>query len=128
MNKLILLRHGHSQWNLENKFTGWKDVPLTDKGIEEAKKAGVLLKKNNIKIDIIFSSVLQRANNTAEITFKEPEFNYLWEGENLKMTKDESLNERDYGDLVGLNKKDLGRNKYIFGEDLITRHLLMGKV
>ena len=116
MNKLILLRHGQSQWNLENKFTGWKDVPLTDKGIEEAKKAGVLLKKNNIKIDIIFSSVLQRANNTAEITFKEPEFNYLWEGENLKMTKDESLNERDYGDLVGLNKKDTAEK---FGEEQV---------
>ena len=71
MNKLILLRHGQSQWNLENRFTGWKDVSLTDQGKEEAKKAGQLLKKNNVKIDVVFSSVLQRANKTAEITLKQ---------------------------------------------------------
>ena len=70
MNKLVLLRHGQSQWNLENKFTGWKDVPLTEKGIKEANNAGLLLKKNNIGIDKIFSSVLQRANKTAEIAIK----------------------------------------------------------
>ena len=67
MNKLVLLRHGQSQWNLENRFTGWKDVPLTEKGINEANNAGLLLKKNNIKIDKIFSRVLERANKTAEI-------------------------------------------------------------
>jgi len=116
MNKLILLRHGQSQWNLENKFTGWKDVPLTDKGIEEAKKAGILLKSNNIEIDLIFSSVLQRANKTAEITFKHPGFNYLWDGKNLKMIKDQSLNERDYGDLVGLNKKETAEK---FGDEQV---------
>ena len=54
MNKLILLRHGQSQWNLENRFTGWKDVPLTDQGKEEAKIAGLLLKKNNVEIDVVF--------------------------------------------------------------------------
>ena len=70
MNKLVLLRHGQSKWNLENRFTGWKDVPLTEKGINEAKNAGLLLKKNNIKIDKIFSSVLERANKTAEIALK----------------------------------------------------------
>ena len=70
MNKVVLLRHGQSQWNLENRFTGWKDVPLTDEGINEAKNAGNLIKKNNIKIDKIFSSVLQRANKTAEIAIK----------------------------------------------------------
>ena len=59
MNKLVLLRHGQSQWNLENKFTGWTDVPLTEKGINEANNAGLLLKKNNIIIHKIFSSVLK---------------------------------------------------------------------
>ena len=106
MNKLILLRHGQSQWNLENRFTGWKDVPLTDQGKEEAKKAGQLLKKNNVKIDFVFSSVLQRANKTAEISLKQNGLEHLWTGENLNMIKNESLNERDYGDLVGLNKKE----------------------
>jgi len=104
MNKLILLRHGQSQWNLENKFTGWTDVLLTEQGKLEAKKAGKLLKKNNIAIDVVFSSVLQRANQTAEIALKEAGFDHLWLGENLNMTKNQSLNERDYGDLVGLNK------------------------
>ena len=75
MNKLVLLRHGQSQWNLENRFTGWKDVPLTEKGIEEAKNAGQLI-KNNIKFDKIFSSVLQRANKTAEIAMKEAEMEH----------------------------------------------------
>ena len=61
MNKLILLRHGQSQWNLENRFTGWKDVPLTEKGQKEAKNAGQLIKKHNIKIDKIFSSNLTKS-------------------------------------------------------------------
>ena len=74
MNSLILLRHGQSQWNLENRFTGWKDVPLTEKGIEEAIKAGLLIKENKIKIDIIFSSILQRANKTAELAIKKKGF------------------------------------------------------
>ena len=71
MNKLVLLRHGQSQWNLENRFTGWRDVPLTEKGIQEAKNAGLLIKKNNIIIDRVFSSVLERANKTAEIAITE---------------------------------------------------------
>ena len=116
MSKLILLRHGQSQWNLENKFTGWKDVPLTSKGIQEAKKAGKILLKNNIKIDVIFSSVLERANKTAEITFKEEGFNYLWNSQKLKMIKDNSLNERNYGDLVGLNKKETAKK---FGKEQV---------
>ncbi len=106
MNKLVLLRHGQSQWNLENKFTGWEDVPLTKKGILEAKNAGILLKKNNIKIDKIFSSNLQRANNTAEIAIKEAGFKNLFNKSKLVYTRDKSLNERDYGDLVGLNKSE----------------------
>ena len=106
MNKLVLLRHGQSQWNLENRFTGWKDVPLTEKGIEEAKNAGQLIKKNNITFDNIFSSVLQRANKTAEIAMNEAEMKHLFNNNQLNYTKDQSLNERDYGDLVGLNKAE----------------------
>tara|TARA_Y100000590_G_scaffold261914_1_gene293972 strand:- start:562 stop:1191 length:630 start_codon:yes stop_codon:yes gene_type:complete len=116
MNKLILLRHGQSQWNFENKFTGWKDVPLTEKGKNEAKKAGQLIKKNKIKIDKIFSSNLQRANKTAEIAVKEAEILDLWKDNELIMSKDDSLNERDYGDLVGLNKKETAKK---FGEDQV---------
>ena len=96
MNRLILLRHGQSQWNLENRFTGLKNVPLTEKGKTEAIIAGQILKKNNINIDIIFSSVLARANETAEITIKELKYKHLWNDDKLIMTCDKSLNERDY--------------------------------
>ena len=107
MNKLVLLRHGQSQWNLENRFTGWKDVSLTSKGINEAITAGKLIKKNNIRIDLIFSSVLQRANETARLTVIEIDQKHLWNEKNeLIVIKNHSLNERDYGDLVGLNKKE----------------------
>ena len=106
MNYLTLLRHGQSQWNLENRFTGWEDVPLTNQGIEEAKSAGKIMKKNNINIDLIFSSKLQRANKTAEIAVSEMKLKNLWADNKLLMTKHKSLNERDYGDLVGLNKEE----------------------
>ena len=116
MNKLILLRHGQSQWNLENKFTGWKNVPLTVKGEMEAKKAGELFKKNKIHIDYIFSSVLERANKTAEIAIKEANLTNLIENDKLIMTLNEKLNERDYGDLVGLNKKETAER---FGKEQV---------
>ena len=111
MNNLILLRHGQSQWNLENRFTGWEDVPLTELGIEEAKVAGQLMKKNKVHIDVIFSSVLQRATKTAELAIQEMNLEQFWSDGQLLMTKDQSLNERDYGDLVGLNKEETA-NKY----------------
>jgi len=111
MNNLILLRHGQSQWNLENRFTGWEDVPLTEKGIQEAKIAGQIMLKNKIKIDLIFSSILQRANKTAELTINEMNLSEFWRDKELIMTRDKSLNERDYGDLVGLNKLETA-NKY----------------
>ena len=111
MNNLILLRHGQSQWNLENRFTGWKDVPLTEQGIAEAKVAGQLMKKNKVHIDVIFSSVLQRATKTAELAIKEMNLEQFWSDGQLLMTKDQSLNERDYGDLVGFNKEETA-NKY----------------
>ena len=111
MNNLILLRHGQSQWNLENRFTGWEDVPLTEQGIAEAKVAGQLMKKNKVHNDVIFSSVLQRATKTAELAIKEMNLEQFWSDGQLLMTKDQSLNERDYGDLVGLNKEETA-NKY----------------
>ena len=116
MNKLILLRHGQSQWNLENRFTGWKNVPLTEKGEAEAKKAGELIKKHNINIDRVFSSVLERANRTAEIAIKKAELNNLLENNKIIMTCSEKLNERDYGDLVGLNKQETADK---FGKDQV---------
>ena len=106
MSRLILLRHGQSQWNLENRFTGWTDISLTEKGVKEAQLAGELMKKNNINIDIIFSSMLKRANETAKHVLEQMDLNHLWNNKNLIMTKNQSLNERDYGDLVGLNKKE----------------------
>jgi 2,3-bisphosphoglycerate-dependent phosphoglycerate mutase len=109
MNNFILLRHGQSQWNLENRFTGWEDVPLTNQGIEEAKKSGELMKKNNINIDIIFTSLLKRANKTAEYAIKRMNLPKLWSNNALVLTKNKSLNERDYGDLVGLNKEETAK-------------------
>jgi 2,3-bisphosphoglycerate-dependent phosphoglycerate mutase len=116
MNKLILLRHGQSQWNLENRFTGWKNVPLTEKGEAEAKKAGELIKKHNISIDRVFSSLLERANRTAEITIIHAALNNLLENNKLIMTCSQKLNERDYGDLVGLNKQETADK---FGKDQV---------
>ena len=116
MNKLILLRHGQSQWNLENRFTGWKNVQLTEKGEVEAQKAGELIKKHNISIDRIFSSVLERANRTAEIAIKIAELKNLLENNKIIMTCSEKLNERDYGDLVGLNKQETADK---FGKDQV---------
>ena len=116
MNKLILLRHGQSQWNLENRFTGWKNVPLTEKGEAEAKKAGELIRKHNISIDRVFSSVLERANRTAEIAIKKAELNNLLENNKIIMTSSKKLNERDYGDLVGLNKQETADK---FGKDQV---------
>ena len=109
MNNLILLRHGQSQWNLENRFTGWEDVPLTNLGIKEAKNAGKLMFKNKIFIDLIFSSILQRANQTAKLAIKEMDLKNLWHNNELIMTRDKNLNERDYGDLVGLNKEETAK-------------------
>ncbi len=116
MNKLVLLRHGQSQWNMENRFTGWKDIPLTEKGIKEANNAGLLLKKNNIKIDKVFSSVLERANKTVEIAINASEIENLYENGLLIYERDQRLNERDYGDLVGLNKTETAEK---FGKEQV---------
>lgn len=99
MNYLILLRHGESQWNLENRFTGWVDVDLSPKGETEAKNAGAKLKAKNLKFDYLFTSVLKRAIRTAEIVCDVA-------GYNLPTERDQALNERHYGALQGLNKKE----------------------
>ena len=106
MNKFVLLRHGQSQWNLENRFTGWKDIKLSEKGILEAKESGKLIKENKISIDIVYSSELKRANDTAIIAMNEANYDHLFNNGELVMIKNIAVNERDYGDLTGLNKQE----------------------
>lgn len=98
MPDLILLRHGQSQWNLENRFTGWVDIDLSDKGKEEAQQAGEKLR--NRQIDVVYTSVLKRAINTAKIALEN-----AGKGE-MALIQDQALNERHYGDLQGLNKAE----------------------
>ncbi len=106
-NYLVLLRHGQSEWNLANKFTGFTDVDLTNKGRVEAVNAGKLLKEAKISFDQVFTSTLKRANETAELALNE-----AGQGELIEtMIYHDDLRERDYGDLVGLNK-DETRKKY----------------
>ncbi len=97
---LVLVRHGQSDWNLKNLFTGWKDPDLSPKGIEEAKAAGLRLKAKGLKFDLCFTSALTRAQRTLKLILAELGQTGLSE------TRDEALNERDYGELTGLNKDD----------------------
>ena len=99
MSKLVLIRHGQSQWNLSNQFTGWVDVNLSDKGVEEAKKAGKLIKEAGLEFDQAYTSVLTRAIKTLHFALEES--GQLWVPE----VKTWRLNERHYGALQGLNKK-----------------------
>ena len=101
MPRLVLLRHGQSQWNLENRFTGWWDVDLSDKGIAEARAAGALLKARGFDFDHCFTSVQTRAIRTLHLVLHE--MDRLW----LPVTKDWHLNERHYGGLTGLNKQEM---------------------
>jgi 2,3-bisphosphoglycerate-dependent phosphoglycerate mutase len=97
---LVLVRHGESEWNKLNLFTGWRDVDLSEKGVEEAHKAGILLKREGLRFDLGFTSALKRAQRTLDIILAET-------GQtDLPIVRDQALNERDYGDLVGLNKDD----------------------
>lgn len=107
---LVLVRHGQSEWNLKNLFTGWKDPGLTEKGIEEAKWAGKALKERGMTFDLAFTSDLTRAQNTLKLMLAE-----LGQ-ERLETRQDLALNERDYGDLSGLNKDD-AREKW--GEEQV---------
>ena len=112
MSKLILTRHGQSIWNAENRFTGWVDVDLSEKGVLEAQKSGQLIKKLNIDIDVSYTSFLKRAIKTLTTILKENnlelKFNTSWE-----------INERHYGSLTGLNK---GETKNKIGEDQFKKY------
>ena len=109
MNNLILVRHGQSTWNLENRFTGWVDVDLTENGKSEAKKAGQLIKNEKINIDLYYSSFQLRAKNTLKIIQNE-----LRDNKNFKSFWE--LNERHYGALTGLNKDEM---KIKLGEEKV---------
>jgi 2,3-bisphosphoglycerate-dependent phosphoglycerate mutase len=106
----VLVRHGQSDWNLKNLFTGWRDVDLTEKGIAEAREAGRKLKAQGIKFDVAFTSVLKRAQRTLDLMLTE-----LGQT-SIPVFKNQALNERDYGELVGLNKDD-ARKKW--GEEQV---------
>jgi 2,3-bisphosphoglycerate-dependent phosphoglycerate mutase len=107
MPKLILVRHGQSIWNLENRFTGWVDVPLTAQGQEEARQAGKKL--HGASIDVAYTSALRRAQHTLDIILDTM-------GVDIPVIRDQALNERHYGDLQGLNKEDTAKK---FGADQV---------
>ena len=108
MGRLVLVRHGQSQWNLENRFTGWWDVPLSEQGKKEARSAGALLAEDGIEVDTLFTSVLTRAINTAELVLEE--MGQSW----VPVTRHWRLNERHYGSLTGLDKVEANKT---FGEE-----------
>ena len=112
MIKLVLLRHGESQWNLENRFTGWTDVDLTTKGELEAKTAGKVLKENRFEFDLVYTSVLQRAIKTMEICLSEMGI------DNIPIEYSWRLNERHYGALQGLNKSETAEK---FGDEQVLQ-------
>jgi 2,3-bisphosphoglycerate-dependent phosphoglycerate mutase len=102
---LVLVRHGQSEWNLKNLFTGWRDVDLSEQGIAEARAAGRKLKAEGIKLDVAFTSALIRAQRTLDLILQEM-------GQaGIPVFQDQALNERDYGDLVGMNK-DAARKRW----------------
>jgi len=110
MTNLILIRHGQSEWNAKNLFTGWVDVDLTDQGRQDAKKIGDELKAQGITPEVAYTSALKRAQNTLTIVLE------ILGLSDLPVTKDQALNERNYGDLAGMNK-DEARQK--FGEEQV---------
>ena len=103
MSTLVLVRHGESQWNLENRFTGWVDVPLSEKGVQEAASAGEKLEKEKLRFDKAYTSVLKRAQDTLTLVLAK-----LGQTD-IPVEKDQALNERHYGDLQGLNKAETAR-------------------
>ena len=110
MSRLVLVRHGQSEWNEENLFTGWRDPDLTAQGVDEARRAGEALKAQGMTFDLGFTSLLQRAQKTCALLLEH-------QGQtDLPVTRHEELNERDYGDLSGLNKDD-AREKW--GEEQV---------
>ena len=119
MIKFVLIRHGQSLWNLENRFTGWTDVDLSENGLSEAREAGAILKKNGYTFDVAYTSVLKRAIRTLWIVLHEMDL--AW----VPVHKCWKLNERHYGALQGLNKdetaKNMVRSKFIFGRSIDVR-------
>ena len=111
---LVLVRHGESEWNLKNLFTGWRDVGLTEKGIKEAQAAGRRLKAQGFRFDVAFTSALVRAQHSLDLMLDE------LAQKDIPVLKDQALNERDYGDLSGLNKDD-ARKKWGEEQVLIWR-------
>ena len=109
-SNLVLVRHGQSEWNKKNLFTGWKNPDLTELGVEEAIKAGKLLKSKGLSFDIMFTSDLFRAQETGRLILEHMDLS------NIEIIKDQNLNERNYGDLAGLNK-DEARSKW--GEEQV---------
>lgn len=110
MIKLVLVRHGQSEWNLENRFTGWTDVDLTEQGIREAKEAGKVLKEKGYHFDLAFTSLLKRAEHTLDLILDEM-------GEqNIEIKRSWKLNERHYGALQGLNKDEMRKK---FGDEQV---------
>ncbi|BAF86154.1 phosphoglycerate mutase 1 [Azorhizobium caulinodans ORS 571] len=107
---LVLVRHGQSEWNLKNLFTGWRDPNLTDQGVSEARRAGALLAAEGLSFDVAYTSALTRAQRTCQLVLEEMGLT------GLRTIADQALNERDYGDLSGLNKDD-ARAK--FGEEQV---------
>lgn len=100
MKKLVLLRHGESEWNMSNRFTGWTDVDLTEKGVKEGREAGRVLKENGFVFDLAYTSFLKRAIKTLNLTLEE--MDQLW----IPVLKSWRLNEKHYGNLQGLNKAE----------------------
>ncbi|MZQ80911.1 2,3-diphosphoglycerate-dependent phosphoglycerate mutase [Paenibacillus sp. 5J-6] len=111
MIKLVLIRHGQSQWNVENRFTGWADVDLTESGLTEARKAGIILKNHGFIFDVAYTSVLKRAIRTLWIILHEMDL--MW----VPVSKTWKLNERHYGALQGLNKEETAAK---FGKDQVN--------
>lgn len=110
MIKFVLVRHGQSIWNLENRFTGWTDVPLSDQGVKEAQEAGMVLKEKGFTFDLAFTSVLKRAEDTLDYILKEMDLS------DIEIRHSWRLNERHYGALQGLNKDD---TKKKYGEEQV---------
>lgn len=110
MKKLVIIRHGQSQWNLENRFTGWADVPLTERGIEEAKKAGQTLKAKGFRFDLAYTSYLKRAIKTLWLALEEMDQMYI------PVLNTWKLNEKHYGALTGLNKAETAAK---YGEEQV---------
>ena len=117
MKNILLIRHGQSEWNKLNLFTGFKNIELSEQGIEEANKAGQNFKNLDIKFDIVFTSELKRAQETAKIILQNlDQWDHL--SNKRKIISNINLNERDYGDLTGLNKKETAEK---FGEDQVHK-------